>query len=278
MNSIIYIIYLYLFSKILCDLPTFEIEVVHHESTKCDREKGYFQFIINGKGKGITEELRVTLPLKSPPSCNAVCEVSSTEMFCTIDAMMYDLSGAQIVEFLENEPNLENLKIPNWVEFFSHDNRILNHATNCESSERRPKPDEGEEHIFAAIEEKNIEVLGCFRNKNNFSLKLTKIKGRKTSILKDDPATHVYFEIAFEKPKREKALCVIPEKDNKGIYKVDCAMKYGGEIEVGKEASGTVIIKDKKYKIVFRGILIPPTIIDECKNDDKLLANKRRKK
>ena len=41
-------------------------------------------------------------------------------------------------------------------------------------------------------------------------------------------------------------------------------MKYGGEIEVGKEVSTTVEIKDKKYKIVFRGILIPPTIVDEC--------------
>ena len=263
MNSIIYIIYLYIFTKILCDLPNFEIEVVHHESTRCDREKGYFQFIINGEGKGITEKLRVTLPLKSPSSCKAVCEVRSTEMFCTIDALMYDLSGAQIVEFLEKEPNLENLKIPNWEEFFSHDNRILNHATNCESNRRKVDPDE-EEHIFAATDTNNIEVLGCFRNKNNFSLRLTKIKGRKTSILKDDPATHVYFEIIFERPKREKALCVIPEKDNNGIYKVNCAMKFGGEIEVGKEVSSTVEIKDKIYKIVFRGILIPPTNIDEC--------------
>ena len=263
MNSIIYIIYFYLLSKILCDIPSFEIEVVHHESTRCDREKGYFQFIINGEGKGITEKLRVTLPLKQPPSCNAVCEVSPTEMFCTIDAMMYDLSGEQIVEFLDKEPDLEDLKIPNWEEFFSHDNRILNHATNCESR-RRPDPDEGEEHIFAATETNNIEVLGCFRKRNNFSLQLTKIKGRKTSILKDDPATHIYFEIYFERPKREKALCVIPEEDNKGIYKVNCAMKYGGEIEVGKEVSTTVEIKDKKYKIVFRGILIPPTIVDEC--------------
>ena len=263
MNSIIYIIYLCLLLKILCDLPTFEIEIVHHESTRCDKEKGYFQFIINGKGKGIAETIRITLPLKSPSSSNAVCEVSSTEMFCTIDAMMYDLSGAQILEFLEKEPNLENLKIPNWETFFSHDNRIVNHATNCQYIQRKVEPNE-EEHIFAATESNNIEILGCFRKKNNFSLQLTKIKGRKPSILKDDPATHIYFEISFEIPKREKALCVIPEKDNKGIYKVNCSMKYGGEIEVGKEASAKVIIKDKKYKIVIRGLLIPPTIIDEC--------------
>lgn len=263
MNSIIYIVYLYLLSKILCDLPTFEIEVVHHESTKCDREKGYFQFIINGKGKDIIESIRITLPLKSPPLSNAVCEVSPTEMFCTIDAMMYDLSGAKIVEFFEKEPEIENIRIPNWEEFFSHDNRILNHATNCDSNERKVKPDEGEEHIFAASDSKNIEVLGCFRNKNNFSLQLNKIKGGKT-ILKDDPATHIYFKIYFEKPIGKKALCVIPEKDNEGIYKVNCAMKYGGEIEVGKEVSSTVTIKDKKYKIVIRGILIPPTNIDEC--------------
>ena len=262
MNSIIYIIYLYIFSKIICEIPTFEIEVVHHESTKCDKEKGYFQFIINGEGKDIKEKIRITLPLKSPPSCNAVCEVSSSEMFCTIDAMMYDLSGAQIVEFFEKEPNLENLKIPNWEEFFSHDNRILNHATNCDCN-RRVRPDEGEEHIFAATESNNIQVLGCFRNKNNFSLQLIKIKGRK-SILRDDPATHIFFEITFEKPKREKAFCVIPEEDNDGIYKVNCAIKHGGEIEVGKEVSSTVIIKEKKYKIVIRGILIPPTLIDEC--------------
>ena len=264
MNSIIYIIYLYLLPKILSDLPTFEIEIVHHESTICYREGGYFQFIINGEGRGITNPIRITLPLKSPPSCNAVCQVSSKEMLCTIDAKMYDLSGAQILELLENEPNLENLKISNWETFFSHDNRIVNHATNCDYNERRVDPDEGEEHIFAATESNNIEVLGCFRKKNNFSLQLTKIKGRKPSILKDDPATHIYFEISFEKPKRERALCVIPEKDNKGIYKVNCAMKYGGEIEVGKEASATVEIKDKKYKIVIRGILIPPTMIDEC--------------
>lgn len=266
MNLIIKIIYFYLLSNILCELPTFEIKQVHHESTRCDRQNGYFQFVIEGEGKGIEDTIRITLPLKSPPSCNAVCQVSSTEMFCTMDAKMYDLSGNKILEVFEEEPNLGNLKISNWEQYFIFERRILNHATNCDSSERKVEP----ELIFAAYDNKNIEVLGCFRNKNNFSFQLTKLKDEKT-ILQDDIEQDIYFEIFFEKPEKEKALCIIPEINDKGVYKVRCAMKYSGEIEVGKEATGTSKIKENNYKITLRGLLIPPTIVDECINDDKEL-------
>ena len=270
LNVIIYIINLYLLSQILCDLPTFEIKQIHHESTRCEQQKGYFQFVLEGDGKGIQNTISITLPLKSPPSCNAECEVSSTEMLCKIDAKKYDLSGRKMVEVFENEPNFGNLKILNWEQYFIFERRIINHATNCDSSERKDDPEKSEEYIFEA---KNIEILGCFRNKNNFSFQLTKIKDENT-ILQDDLDQDIYFEIIFEKPENEKALCVIPKKNDNGVYKARCAIKYGGEIIVGKEATGAVKKEEKTLKIVFKGSLIPPTNVDECRNDDKILENK----
>ena len=41
----------------------------------------------------------------------------------------------------------------------------------------------------------------------------------------------------------------------------------GVEIEVGAESNGVAYIGEKKAKIVFRGILIPPTVIDQCTDE-----------
>ena len=112
-----------------------------------------------------------------------------------------------------------------------------------------------EELIFTAYDDKNIEILRCFRNKNNFSFQLTLIKDEKNTV-EDSLSEDIYFEINFEKPKNEKSLCVIPKKNINGVYTVRCAIAYGGEIEVGIEASDTVKLNGKNLKIVIRGLLI----------------------
>ena len=258
MYSTKYFIYFIIVTYIICnELPTFEITSIYHEQTRCDQEKGLFQFVILGKGNNIKDNIRITLSLKLPEDCKADCEVSSSEMFCTMDALAYDLSGEKRLEVFTEEPIFDNLKMINWSDYFSKVNPILNDATNCKSNERPP-----EELIFAAYD-KNIEILGCFRNKNNFSFQLTKVKDDNT-IMKDPLEKDIYFDILFEKPENEKALCVIPKNGIGDVFTVRCALEYGGEIEIGKEASGTVILDNKKLKIVFRGLLIPPTVVDEC--------------
>ena len=271
MNLLLYIVFLSFISLIITE-ATFEIKDVIHTETQCDRKNGYFKFVIGGVGSGFTDEIRVTLPLESPKDCKAVCMVSEEKMFCTMDSFIYDLSGAKILKVFEEEPKFDNLKITNWAEHFKPEHRTLNSATNCESEERRVEPnpedkdkDVVKELIFAAFDAKNIEVLGCFREQNHFSFELTQVNEEgdivvSTEELKED----VYFEIQFEKPSKEKASCVIPKKNEKSVYKVKCTIDYGGEIEVGGEADGIVELKGKKYKIVFRGLLIPPTLVDEC--------------
>ena len=78
------------------------------------------------------------------------------------------------------------------------------------------------------------------------------------------------FEIFFEKPKDEKITCLISKNINYGLYSVKCSMKYGGEIEVGAESNSIAYIGEKKVKIVIRGILIPPTVIDQCTDDNTI--------
>ena len=157
----------------------------------------------------------------------------------------------------------------NWVEYFIPERRILNHATNCK---RVLEPDPTPIPIFATFEAINLEILGCFGNKNNFSFKLTKAKEGKSN-MQDSLDQDIYFEIAFEKPLKDKALCVIP-KNFKDVYTVRCAIEFGGEITVGNEAVGMFNMEDKNLKILIRGLLIPPTIVDECtdaKNNNDLL-------
>ena len=262
MNLIKNIIYITFLFQIKC-LPTFKITGVNDMQSRCDRERGYFQFSLSGEGSGFSDELRITLPLKQPENCKSVCMVRTNEIFCTMDALIYDLSGTKILEVYEEEPQFDNIKIEDWTTYFTEDHRVLNSATNCEADQRQVDPEEGEEQIFAAYDAKNIEILGCFRNKNNFSFQLTKVKDDK-SVMKDSLDKDIYFDISFVKPTDEKALCVIPKNSIDDVYTVRCALKYGGEIEIGKEASGSVILNEKKYKIVFRGLLIPPTVVDEC--------------
>lgn len=265
-NILLYITFLSFISLILSE-ATFEIKEVIHMETQCDRKNGYFKFVIGGKGSGFTDEIRITLPLESPKDCKAVCMVSKEKMFCTMDSFIYDLSGAKILKVFEEEPKFDNLKITNWVEHFKPEHRTLNSATNCDSDERKVEPSEGtDEFIFAAFEAKSIEVLGCFRDTNNFSFELTQVdeEGDKIVSTIDELKDDIYFEIQFKKPEKEKAYCVIPQKNVKGVHKVRCSLDYGGEIEVGGEAAGTVYLKGKKHKVVFRGLLIPPTVVDEC--------------
>ena len=243
----------------ICDeLPTFEITSIYHEKTRCDQEKGYFQFVILGKGNNIVDDIRITLSLNLPEKCKAVCYVSSSEMFCTMDALVYDLSGEKRLEVNIEEPIFNDIKMINWSEYFSKENPILNDATNCPSNKRPP-----EEKIFEA---KNIEILGCFRNKNNFSFQLTLIKDEK-NIIEESLGEDIYFEINFEKPQNEKSLCVIPKININDVYTVKCAIEYGGEIEIGTEVSSSVKLNGEDLKIVIRGLLIPPTIVDECTDE-----------
>ena len=85
------------------------------------------------------------------------------------------------------------------------------------------------------------------------------IKDEK-AILDGDPKEDIYFELPFESPKDEKAICVIPKNNNK----VRCAMDYGGKITLGKDAFANLELDKKKYKILFRGLLILTTEVDEC--------------
>lgn len=257
--------------SIICELPEFKVTGVYDMASMCVHEKGFYQFVILGQGSGITEPIRITLPLKDPETSKAVCFVYESSMNCTLDALMYDLRGETKLTVFEETPEFDNLKIVGWNETFTSDHIRINDATNCEPSERQIDPTkEDEEHIFAAFDAKNIEILGCFRNKNNFSFKLTKIKNEKKEIetlSEDSYDKDIYFEIKLKKPENINALCVIPKNNKNNVYTVRCAIEYGGEIEIGDETSGNALLGEKKVKIVLRGLLIPPTIVDECENE-----------
>jgi hypothetical protein len=256
MDIIIYISLLSILS-LINSLPTFEITGISHTDSRCDYIKGYFQIKILGKGSGITEKTEITLPLKSP--CDAACVVNSEEMFCTMDAYVNDLTGNKKVIVNENEPTFNNLKISNWAEYFIPERRTINDATNCWGDEDQIVPDNKDEHIYVVYETRDLEILGCFRDKNNFSFHITKVKDEK-AILQGDLKEDIYFEFTFESPDDEKANCVIPKDEN--IAR--CTMDYGGKITLGDDFYGNLELKDKKYKILFRGLLIPPTTVDEC--------------
>ena len=245
-------------------IPTFEITGVEHTQTRCDQEDGYFRFQLLGKGTGITEEVRITFPLKEPKDCYAVCYAKPTLMNCTMDSLIYDLSGEKILEVFPEEPILEELKFVGWDKYFIKENRILNSATNCNPPANRtidPKK-EDKEIILAAYDAKNIEIFGCFGNKNNFGFQLSKMKDEKTVL--DSIDNDIYIKLRFQQPSNKNAYCVITKSEDNDKYKVRCSIDYGGEIEIGGEASGTVKLNNKKIKIVLRGLLIPPTVVDEC--------------
>ena len=270
MISILFIFYLSFISLISCSSPTFEIQGVIHTLTRCDRNAGFFEFVFKGKGKNIQDSIRVTLPLQRPANSKAVCMVSSTEMFCTLDVLLYNITNPiESVIVYGEEPIFENLKIKNWAELFTPERRTINSAMNCKSNERIIDPEEGDElYIFGAFD-KNIDILGCSKNKNNFIFQMVLLKPKNSdtefSFEKD-----FNFEINFEKPKDEKITCLMPKNDNLGIYTIKCSMEYGGEIDIGTEAQGTAYIGEKKVKIILRGILIPPTIVDQCTDDDNI--------
>ena len=246
----IYIFCLSFFSLILCGSPTFEILEVNHFLTQCDKCVGLFKFSIKGKGKNIDEPIRITLPLKSPSSTKAKCIVSSIEMLCLIDSIIYDLSNPnQILEVNEEEPIYDYIKILNWANFFTPEKRIINHATNCKPDEKILDTDEGDKlYIFGALDNKNIDISGCLNSKNNFSFQMSFIEHKRNFseiYLEED----LKFEIIFEKPKNEKITCLIPKNANYGLYTVKCFMDYAGEIEIGVEANGIGYIGEKKSKL-----------------------------
>ena len=117
-------------------------------------------------------------------------------------------------------------------------------------------------NLFASFEVEDIEILGCFRNKNIFNFIVTK-EENENSFLKDALEQDVYFEISFKRPKNETAFCVIPQNNKNDNYTVRCTMKYGGEIEIG-EANGLVNLEGKDHRIVIKGLSIPSTLVDEC--------------
>ena len=260
MNFIKYIIILFIISFINCEI-TFTISGVEDMQTMCDRIKGFFQFVIKGQASGISGQTKIIFPLKNPETCKAAeCIVDSAKMFCTMDANKYDLSGAKKVEVYEDEPKIDNFKFTNYAEYFKVENRIINDATNCKAEGNQGPGDDDKEQIFAIFNIKNIQVLGCFRNKNNFYSQLDIIKDDR-SILKDTLNQDIYFKLPLEKPKNENAFCVIPKKN---INIVRCAIGYGGVIEVGKEFNSTVNIEGKDYPIIFKSSSIQPINIDEC--------------
>ena len=266
MIFILYFFYLSFISLISCGQPTFEIKEVNYALTRCNRNAGFFEFVFKGKGKNIEDSLRIALPLKSPASSKALCKVSSTDIICTLDVLLYDIiNPTQKVVIDEEEPIFDNLKITNWVDFFIPERRVINDEINCKSNEVIIDPEESDElYIFGSLD-KNIDILGCLKNKNNFIFKIILIKPNNPDseiILKED----LNFDIYFEKPKDEKINCLI-KNDNNKLYTVKCSMEYGGEIDIGAQANGIAYIGEKKVKIVIRGILILPTIVDQCTDD-----------
>ena len=153
MNLITYIILLFIIPFINSEIK-FTITGVEDMQTMCDRQKGFFQFVIKGQASGISSKTNIIFPLKSPETCKAAeCIVDSEKMFCIMDANKYDLSGEKKVEVYEDEPEIDNFKFTNWKEYFRVENRIINDAKNCIPDGKKPVgPDDGEDNdkqIFA---------------------------------------------------------------------------------------------------------------------------------
>ena len=105
-NMIMIYSFLSLIYSIMCELPIFKVTGVHHEASRCDHDKGYFQFAILGDCSGYTEPIRITLPLNEPETYKAVCIVYEHSMNCTLDAIMYDLKGEKNYQYLKKLQNL----------------------------------------------------------------------------------------------------------------------------------------------------------------------------
>ena len=240
--------------------PSFEIKKVIHEKSRCIYENSLYTFTFSGTATNITSPIKLYLHLLQPENYIAICvidppsssEDSTTTMDCTLDSLMYDLSGQKKVVVPLEEPIYDFIELKNWNKTFGIDTQVINSATNCD-------PGNFDGFVFAAFDIKNINVLGCFRKKINFSFEVKKLRSIKD--LKDE---NLFFNILFENPQNEKAKCVVSLKNN-GKYVVNCELENSTLLEIG-DVKGEIIGNDKlNGKIIWiRGGLKPFINLDSC--------------
>ena len=244
----------------LSSKPSFEITGVVDERSRCIKEKSIFTFTFSGVAINITSRIKLNLNLLEPKNYIATCvidppdsEDNITYMNCVLDSLMYDLSGQKKVVVPLEEPTYDFIELKNWNKTFRSDTQCINSATNC-------KADNVDFYVFAAYDVKNINVLGCFRNKNNFSFEVKKVRSDK----KNTTIENLFFTVKFEKPEDEKAKCVISLKNNEK-YMINCELEKNTLLEIG-EVKGDIIGNDElEYKnIMIKGGLKPLANLDSC--------------
>lgn len=242
--------------------PSFEITEINHMNTRCDYDKSIFKFEFKGIGMDINNPIRITLPLEEPKGSMAICMVGKNLMECTLDSLIYDLSGTKILEVYLDEPKIPNLDLKNWSSFFKIENKRLNSATNCPPGERSTDV----EYIFATYDTIKVNVLGCFSKKINFSFEVEKLSGHaKIDEIDDtDKTDAIFFEINFVQPSDEIAKCVLTMKSNKQKYLVNCSLAKGKTLEIGDVTGKVTTLKEKGGSITIRGALKPLTDLENC--------------
>ena len=221
----------------------------------CFRNKNNFNFqlnIIKGDKSLLKDTLKkdiyFKLPFKKPQNENAFCVIPQDNINIAKCAIGYG-GEIEVGEEVNSTVNIEGKEYKIIFKSSSIKPIIIDECI--------------EKPLFASFEVKNISILGCFRNKNNFSFKLAKIDD-ENSIMKNTLDKDIYFQMKLKIPKNEKAFCVILENNKSEEYTARCAIKYGGKIEVGVGANGTVNVEGKEYNIIFKGLSIPSTIVNEC--------------
>ena len=229
--------------------------IINIQILGCFRNKNNFHFQLNTikDDKSILkdtlkQDIYFKLPFKKPQNENAFCVIPQENISIARCSIGYS-GEIEVGEEVNSTVNIDGKEYKIIFKSSSIKPITINECI--------------EKPLFASFEVKNIEILGCFRNKNNFSFKLAKIDDQN-SIMTNTLDQDIYFRMTFKKPKNEKAFCVILENNKSDEYTARCAIKYGGNIEVGVVANGTVKLKGKEYNIIFKGLSIPSTIVNEC--------------
>lgn len=238
--------------SVISSAPTFTITGVDHVKTHCDYVTIMFHFTIMGQTSGIDSPISIIFTL-AEPTYPIPCTIDPkggdgyATMTCDMDGLVYDLGNQRLV-LTPQAPKIEGVEFLGWTDVFKPENLVINDNTNC-------KGDVSYDYAFATLSS-NINKVGCFREKNNFSFEVKKLR----SYDNDDPV--IFFNMNFTRPDDEIAYCAMPF-DGTDTFTVNCAIDYSGEIEIGN-VHNTYQTKDGKDKVIFIRGENTATKLDEC--------------
>lgn len=250
-------------------IQVFNVTAVNYVEARCVYEESYYKFIINGLVSEIYEDINLDINLAEPAYTKAKCTIyapdypinstiASSEMFCTVDGSLYDLSGAQPIKLPKKLPNYEGLEINNWKSIFQgNEHGTITSSSNCNSGSFNGVS-------LLGIPE-SIKFFGCFASRNNFSFDLKRSKGKLEEIKSDD----FYFKLDLVQSDvpitTDEVKCVIPvnEKKNDDIYTVSCSLALSGTLYLN-DIKIPMTVGTKERTVYILASSLPPISIESC--------------